>query len=186
MTVTGDFPGPAIRRDLAMRDMDGLDPSAVLPNHERRGLTRTDWEIATDVSTRDLQNGPINCVSLAAVQVSISYKTLEILIDKDIPEDSCMYREILAHEQQHVQVRADAHIRLKELLKQALSSSSRLPTSRKPLAAKNQEDSRQKALAAAQALVDEASAVVAAEALERNVLLDSPESYAALSARCPR
>lgn len=186
VTVTGDFPGPRIRRDLDARGMDAFDGGAVLPGHDRRGLTRTEWSLDTTVHTRDREVRGGVCLAVSAVLVRVDYKTLEVLLDRNLPESSCLYREILAHEQEHVQVRADAHMRLKELIRETLASSHKLPTARRPLLAKTSQEARQAAQDAAQALVQAAAKTVADEAAARNARIDSPESYAALAGRCPR
>lgn len=182
--VTGEFPGPAIRR-VPVATMERLDPGFVAaPGRTTRGLTNAEWSLHSSVDTVERDKGAWACLAIATVTVAISYKALEVLIDETLPEDSCLYREILAHEQEHVRVRADAHKRLQDLVVETLSASPRLPASARPALFKSVAEGRREALAAVKALVEEASQTAKGEADAHNARLDSPESYADLAVRC--
>ena len=65
-------------------------------------LLDVDWSVSLNTITRDV--GEHTCVIPASLDVFIGYRNPVIYISSDIEEDTCEYKLIKRHEQQHQQI----------------------------------------------------------------------------------
>lgn len=176
---------PIYSRDLDKRQMTARH-GLLKTNQTELGLTTS--EVRLEVMPKvwfQPQGGGRGCAVLDSVTVVFRISAVRVEIARDFPTDSCAYRVIREHEDQHVR-----------FVRQALEFA--LPDMRRRLAAAVEE---QRALvtrasssaAAAKAVQDAISARIrpAFEAYERearrlNASIDTPQSYAALHRRCAR
>jgi hypothetical protein len=147
-----------------------------------RGLTIDELRTETGytLATATLPDGS-RCVALKGIQAKVGSGGLTVLIDRRYQPGTCQYQAILEHEQQHVRINAEALTRTGRLLEQ------RLRAVANDWAGRWVPESEAKEIAAAVNDPGADSVRVARDAADaKHARLDSPESYAAVQARCDR
>ncbi len=77
-----------------------------------RGLTEADFNITYQIKTNAVNNGKQGCLFIEEIDVKYGYPNLVVYIEDKYHPNSCEYREILKHENEHVKVHQSV---LKEL-----------------------------------------------------------------------
>lgn len=134
--------------------------------------------------TLTFQGAGLACVSLDNVSVEVVLDPT-IYIAREIPQYSCLYNEILIHEQKHHQVSKRAMAWLAEQLPLRVEAFLRRLPDPRPVsdAAIGQETERLKAMIAGQ--VDKLFQQVNTIRAEADAKVDSEEEYARIAASCP-
>lgn len=118
------------------------------------------------------------------LRVDFSYNTLNVYVSNSYPEDSCGYRETLAHENQHVEIHRKIYFQFQKVLKDALANSKTLPLSSRPIVVESTEEGKKRVgemiAGLVQPVFNQFKETMAAEQAK----LDTPEEYDALKQRC--
>ena len=185
VSVQGEVPLPSQRRDLDAAGIDALSSAARIPGRVHRGLTRVNRKVETSVHFSDIGTPDgRSCIAVTGVIVRLRYEGLEILIDKDLDESGCDYREVQAHELDHYRTITLAHERIKDELAKALAAAPELPSGARPRLVDTRELGQEQAKALALARVKATLAEVDAASESRDAQIDSPENHAQMASRC--
>jgi hypothetical protein len=146
------------------------------------GLTRYQpfMELKVPVMTVKYSNGD-GCVHVDRVDVLLGYKDVTVYIPHEIPQGSCGFDEVVAHEKKHIAVNQrvlDEYVpQIEEKMRDYISRSGvrHQRNTDQALAALNQN------LAS---ILDEFATTMFTENARRQRLVDSPEEYLRVSSSC--
>lgn len=107
VNVTPLFGTPSYNFNTGLAELQNLSRDAyhVIPESLTLGLTHymPVLEIRPMGIAKDLPDGT-TCFHVEKVDITFGYKDVTVYVAKEIPEQSCGFNEILAHEQKHVAV----------------------------------------------------------------------------------
>jgi len=118
------------------------------------------------------------------LQVEFSYNTLNVFVSSRYPEDSCEYRETLAHENEHVEINRRVYFRYQKLIQEAFAQSKTLPLSSCPIQVGSIEEGKKKVEFMINSLVDPVFDQFKEVLTTEHAKIDTPENYAYLKQRC--
>lgn len=146
-----------------------------------RGITIDRTEARAELTLARVERGEERCVALSVLHGEVRSTELSVLIDRSYPPGSCQYEAILAHERQHVRISREALEHLASLLERRLRQVAERWSGRW-LAAGQEKQMRDEVDRA----LTEATSGASEQADQRNRTIDSPETYAAVQAKCGR
>jgi hypothetical protein len=107
INITTQFDDPTFdySQNIAAIQRLSSDTSHSIKEGLTLGLTRYDPVLEFRVPIREvsLASG-LSCAFVDHVDVTIGYKNVAVFIASEIPEDSCGFNQVLAHEQKHINV----------------------------------------------------------------------------------
>lgn len=175
---------PDYRHMLTRPQIGALGGNGHMPSDRRHaGLTqsRTAFSVKPTLRFYRLSGGRL-CAQLAEVEASWRMTRLQVDIAVEYGRASCPYREILAHENQHVAIAQKQFVAAQQGLRAKLAE---LVSQLRPFVIKGTPDQTARQVAAhLLAGVQPVLGVYNAEAARANAALDTPENYRAVSARC--
>ncbi|HEY5037656.1 MAG TPA: hypothetical protein VIJ93_01135 [bacterium] len=118
------------------------------------------------------------------LQVDFSYNTLNVYVTSNYPEDSCEYRETLAHENQHVEIHRRIYIEYQKTLRNVLTHSTGIPMADHPLAFSSKEEGKERIGKIIADVVDPVFDQFKQGMADEQAKIDTPENYAELRSRC--
>jgi hypothetical protein len=176
--------GYKIDRSLGRVELGRLMGEQALPGFHMQGLT--DITYATSpryvILTQKLSDGRW-CAGLQKVSVEFGLgEPAMVRIAREIPEESCRYASVLAHEMRHVGISARAVSEgageLRSALEKTVGSSS-------PFYGESEEAASAGLKASLQDTIDKVTRLHIARAEMENAAIDTRHSYELLSAECP-
>ncbi|MEO0391790.1 MAG: hypothetical protein AAF213_00930 [Pseudomonadota bacterium] len=157
----------------------------VLDGHHVGGLAVGDIQAQTQIAfDNDVSffTGD-TCVWVQAVQVNLSLHSM-IYIARELQRGSCDYRELLAHEQQHVAIDREVVTKYRPELRAHLERELINMGAVGPVPVDFARAAQTELISKVGALVDEKVSELHQERDARQQALDSPEEYARLNAAC--
>lgn len=118
------------------------------------------------------------------LQVDFSYNTLNVYVTNHYNEDSCEYKETLAHENQHVEVHRRVYRDYQDRLRETLGRSTGIPMSDRPLLVSSVEEGKARISRIISGIVDPVFDSFKRSIAEEQARLDTSENYAELKSRC--
>ncbi len=180
------FPTPTIRRDLSTDEIGRLKgtPEA---NIKVPGLTASKFHLQADYSlgeTRRFLKGGVK-VWVRNVTVRFGFSEMIVYVTRQYGEDSCPYRETLAHEMEHVEAHKRVWREWQEKLREAVRRAPQIPVKGSPGVYANLEEGKAKIGESISEALDpvfeefrQADNAVQAE-------MDTRASYEFLKQKCP-
>lgn len=148
------------------------------------GLTVAEFDISTRFTPQIEQYAGQFCVSLKNVEVTLSYPSLTVYIDKKYPAKSCEYKVIKEHEDYHVAVSQHALTFFKPDVERVLSQTL---ASLRPKIVNNERDIQSAFLKMQQAINTNLHPVIQhinTTMAKKNAAIDTKESYQKTTALC--
>ncbi len=104
VTVTALLPPPPETHTASYRELTSKLNRALRPDSDALGLSSSLLGENPRSSFRMVPHGGQDCYYLAALEVQFGYVERLVQVAREVPEESCLYREILGHERKHVAV----------------------------------------------------------------------------------
>lgn len=105
--VTPRFDAPSYDFHVGIGDIVAMSSDMHHAIHEglTLGLTRYEPVIAINAPIVGVRRSDgTSCTHVEHVDVSVGYENVVVYVARDIPQDSCGFHEIMAHEQKHINV----------------------------------------------------------------------------------
>lgn len=110
----------AIRHDVPSRALSHMLPPASQAGHAL-GATRAMASHHSEISLATLRLPLHGVCATANVRVALGFSALEVYVAREIETDSCLFKEVLAHENLHVREHRLALNRVRGLLQDVLA-----------------------------------------------------------------
>ena len=179
------LPSPNIRHVLRRSQIGALGGHGhMTSDRSHAGLTqaKTKFLVRPTLAFSRMADGGI-CATLKSVEVTWRMEQFQVDVAADYRRDSCPYREILRHENQHVDIFQRAFIAAERALRRDLSDLARRTTPFRVRGGDMQraaEEVSRNFMAAARPSLETYNR----DAGRENGAIDTPESYRAVAARC--
>ena len=104
VSVAPLLPSVPETHSASYRELSTMLTRALKPNQDVLGLSSARFGEKYSLETRMVKRGSRNCYYLAALRVEFGYTERLVQIAREVPEGSCMFKEIRGHEYRHVAV----------------------------------------------------------------------------------
>lgn len=169
-------------RDLGAIQALAKDSHHSIPEALTMGLTRYEPVIELHIAFKvKTMPGHLSCAQVERSDVTVGYRNVSILIANEIPQNSCGFNLVMAHEEKHIEV--NRHLLkdyvpiIEERLTSYLKANGAFPTTSADAA----EQSLRKNLTSVMGAL---LADMEHENTRWQMLVDSPEEYHRVSAAC--
>jgi hypothetical protein len=187
INVTARFDEPAYDYTVDLAALQALahDPRYVVHGGHTGltlGLTRYQPLIEFKVPVQTMEfSDALACARVDHVDVTFGYQAVTVYVPREIPQGSCGFDQVFAHEEKHIAVNRqilDEYVpRIEDSIKDSLRLNGVL-----------REQNADYAVALLkqklQSILDEAASEIFTENVRRQKLVDSPEEYRRVSAAC--
>lgn len=155
------------------------------PRSRVLGLTKGGLQINRTSTTRysSAPSGDGFCFWVTAVDVTLSYRTMEVYVAKEYDPGTCAYRAILEHEKEHVRAARKNLNRYAPRVRSALTSLL-IPTGREPAAVASPEDAEREVKALSRELLEPVYREMIESLRKTQAALDTPGEYRRVRRRC--
>ncbi|MNU59736.1 hypothetical protein D3C71_489110 [compost metagenome] len=184
INVYSTNPGFTVDHAKSRAELGGLMGQKAFPGFYTQGLTDVTYSTAPRflIASHELADGRW-CASLKRANVEFGLgEPARVHIAREIPEESCRYVTVLAHEMQHVGISQRTVGNAVEELQRALSNAAPKTS---PAFGKSEEAASDVLKASLQKIIDDVTRRYIARAEFENASIDTRQSYEALSAQCP-
>lgn len=183
VTLTTAIAAPTYHNDLTRARITRQAGHPAGTTAENSGLTRsrTAFSIRPRVTGYGVAGGPATCLVLDKVEARWQVTELRVDVASEYRPGTCQHREVLEHENQHVDITRDT---FREFVPRM---EARLKRAAAEIAPARRGDAQQVADRALERLRQAAGEVIAefqATMRRRHAAIDTPENYRAVSARC--
>ena len=169
---------------IQLRELMSRDSSVWATGHGHIPLglaqVRTTFKSSLEASVTGQRNGTY-CASLRSVTVEFRFTDSTIFVATDLPRDSCIYREVLAHEHKHVAVDAQLlnewNSRLRTEVTHAVSTVG-------TVSARSSDEAVKLLSARLEPNIRRTMDALMAERAHRQAQVDTPEEYHRVSRSC--
>jgi hypothetical protein len=144
------------------------------------GLTIGRYDLEVTVDTDSMRDSSGYCAQLRAAHVEIGLKQLDVIVDRRFADGSCQRQVVLDHESQHVDVFREAVRYYLPTIERTLAETP-LPINAHVT---NRDQARAAFLGPITGSLKPIFEAINGRARDGNTRLDTPESYAAVFARC--
>ncbi|MEE9251492.1 MAG: tetratricopeptide repeat protein [Alphaproteobacteria bacterium] len=155
------------------------------PHARVLGLAKGSLRIKTSARFSAAPSGDGFCFWVTAVDVTLSYRTMEVYVAKEYGPRTCPYRVILEHEKEHVRAARRNLRRYAPRVRSALTSLL-IPTGREPVAVASPEDAEREVQALSRELLEPVYEKMIESLHRSQAALDTPEQYRRVRRRCRR
>ncbi|HEU0117572.1 MAG TPA: hypothetical protein VFR09_02965 [Alphaproteobacteria bacterium] len=187
VNITPRFDDPVYDYHHNLRDLQSLshDPSHQVHGTHRGltlGLTSYEPMMAFKVPMKGVKfsNG-LACAHVEHVDVTVGYQNVVVYIPTEVPQGSCGFNEVMAHEQKHIAVNKRLLEKYLPIIQEKLEAYLKLNgvfrEQNADYAAKLLQDKLQ-------VIVNDVSSEMMNENQREQQLVDSPEEYRRVSATC--
>lgn len=106
VTVAVEDPAPQVRTDRSAAALRAESGAPWHPALQHLGLTvsRVEWRSLVEARIGPVGPGEEACATAAAVTLTLGHAEHVVRVASEVPRDSCLQREVEAHEQRHVEV----------------------------------------------------------------------------------
>jgi hypothetical protein len=177
-----DTPASRVHHDRSIDQLGGMVAHG--PGARVLGATDAGLEFGWRVDMRSAPYRGGYCVWVAGLRLTVRYPSPDIFIAREYRRGTCQYRNILAHEQEHVRISRATIKRFLPRLHMLLTSL-RIPTAQRPLHAASAARAEDELGALMRDLVDPVYQDMAQALAGEQADLDSPASYRRLFRHCP-
>lgn len=183
ITVTEQLPEPVMDRSQSSAALSGL-MGASLPGMVHRGVTSSTtivqpaWRILSQEIAPDVW-----CTNIASINVTLGIsEPVRVYIASDVEPGSCVDRVTIEHEQLHVNHLYESHWDKKAAIEERLPD---IIAQLMPMKTTNPDQVNEYLKAALGQRLDEVTGPIERQRQLKDMSIDTPQSYRALSARCP-
>ncbi len=188
--VEGKVPEYRLRRDLGTDEIRELEREKGFDNADRT-LGFTSYETRSEihfnidfVHDAKEENEP-GCAWIRQLTTRFDVTLIDIFVPVEYQPDSCPYKEIKEHEEQHVQILREAHAQFLENLKRMLGAPGALHDGSSPIQAATMDEAKAQLSDEMQRTLDDFIKDFSDTLARRQREIDTPENYAAIQSRCP-
>lgn len=184
INVYSTNPGFTVDHAKSRAELGGMMGQKAFPGFYTQGLTDVTYSTAPRflIASHELADGRW-CASLKRANVEFGLgEPARVHIAREIPEKSCRYVTVLAHEMQHVGISQRTVGNAVEELQRALSNAA---TKTSPAFGKSEEAASDVLKASLQKVIDDVTRRYIARAEFENASIDTRQSYETLTAQCP-
>ncbi len=184
VNVYSTNPGFTVDHAKSRAELGGMMGQKAFPGFYTQGLTDVTYSTAPRflIASQELADGRW-CASLKRANVEFGLgEPARVHIAKEIPDESCRYVTVLAHEMQHVGISQRAVGNAVEELQRKLSDA--VP-SLSPSFGKSEEAASDLLKASLQKVVNDVTRRHLARAEFENASIDTRQSYETLTTQCP-
>ena len=164
-----------------MQDLSAKRGSPIDFRHRLLGVTVINPKFAISGKGQTLRHGNVSCVYFTELKAMWGWDSMSVYVAREFAEDSCAYRAVMDHENQHVAVHNQAIEDFAPLAREAMERAIRAMG---PVVSTDPNRAFDLMMNDINARVQPIVREFNAFNLRRNGALDTPESYAAVSARC--
>jgi hypothetical protein len=176
-----------IRRDVDLTALSRLPGTeAPGPGGRLQGLTVVHHGMSynTAIAVTEPWFGGQKCAWVAKLTIDLTPGEFSIIVPSDYADDSCEAEQILAHEKLHEEAHRDVLAQAAERMRQAFAKDAGLPTRETSLAVIDRTDAENRVELLVDAVAKPVFKDFSAELKRRQQVLDIPENYRWVSARC--
>jgi hypothetical protein len=184
VTVIPMDPGFTVDHDKTRSELGGMIGRKAFPGFYTQGLTDVTYATAPRflIESQQLADGRW-CATLQQATIEFGLSSpASIHIASEIPEGSCRYVSVLAHERRHVAISQRAIEGAVDALRAELDAAARSSPS---AVGQNEEAASGLLKASLQKVIEDVTRKQIAQADFDNALIDTRDSYAELTAQCP-
>lgn len=178
-----EIPRVPVDHDFSIAELGELSFHG--PRSRVLGLTKSRLRIKTSARYSAVRSGDAFCFWVTAVDVTLSYRTMEVYVAKEYGPRTCPYRVILEHEKGHVRAAQKNLKRYAPRVRSALTSLL-IPTGREPVAVASPEDAEREVRALSRELLEPVYEQMIESLHRTQAALDTPEEYRRVRRRCRR
>jgi hypothetical protein len=184
INVYSTNPGFTVDRTKSRSELGGMMGQKAFPGFYTQGLTDVTYSTSPRflIASHELADGRW-CASLKRANIEFGLgEPARVHIASEIPEGTCRYVTVLAHEMQHVGISQRAVGDAVENLRQVLVASAPRMS---PAFGKSEEAASDVLKASLQKVIDGTTRKYIARAEFENASIDTRQSYETLTAQCP-
>lgn len=184
VNVYSTNPGLTVDHTKSRAELGGMMGQKAFPGFYTQGLTDVTYSTAPRflIASQELADGRW-CASLKRANVEFGLgEPARVHIAREIPDASCRYVTVLAHEMQHVGISQRAVGNAVDDLREALSKAAPKVS---PAFGKSEEAASELLKTSLQKIIDDVTRKHIARAEFENASIDTRQSYEALTALCP-
>jgi hypothetical protein len=182
LKVNIQAPKETLDRSKDSRSLSAMLSDSSLPGYVTQGLTRVDYSAgySSEYLSRQRRDGTW-CSTVNAVTVDFGFRTPpQIYVASELTEGSCIYREVMKHEYQHLRIAKDTLEAGRKWITKALKEELS-----KDGAISNTSDAANAMIERRiNGIVNKITAGLYQTARFKNLALDTPENYARLGKLC--
>ncbi|MDX6768641.1 MAG: hypothetical protein SF051_03855 [Elusimicrobiota bacterium] len=174
----------ALRRDLSLDELARLGEG--VGTGRLQGLTVVDHSFERKWArtiTSSRKPGRM-CVWLTKFTVDLSPSRAEVFVPREYPDGSCEETEVMRHEREHEEAHRVSLAEFSDRLARDLAAADWLPVEGAPLEVADEAEADRRMEAAFDRIFLPARAAFMESLRERNAVLDLPENYRWVTARC--
>ncbi len=183
VNVRIEIPPVPVNHEFGIAELGAL--SFHRPRARVLGLAKGSLQIKTSARFSAAPSGDGFCFWVTAVDVTLSYLTMEVYVAKEYGPRTCPYRVILEHEKEHVRAARRNLRRYAPRVRSALTSLL-IPTGREPVAVASPEDAEREVQALSRELLEPVYEKMIESLHRSQAALDTPEQYRRVRRRCRR
>lgn len=173
-----------LRRDLSLAELARLGEG--VGSGRLQGLTVVEHSFErkwTRTITSSHKDGRY-CVWLTKLKVDLTPAKAEVYVPREYPPGSCEHDEVLKHERDHEDAHRESLAEFTSRLADAFAAADWLPVEGAPLEVSGEEDADARLDAAFERIFAPERARFLEELGRRNAVLDIPDNYRWVTARC--
>ena len=187
--IGGECSSYRLRHDLPLQEIRVLEREKEQRQPERT-LGFTSYEMKSSfefaMNFRQAPGEPGGCAWLSDIKALFDVAHINVFIPSEYVPPSCEYRQILAHEEEHVRILEETYREFREVLTRILrADGSATFESTAPLRADSQASAKAQIQGELQRRLDDFMDDFKDTLEKRQATIDTEENYRAIQSRCP-
>jgi hypothetical protein len=178
---------PVLHHNLNTSQIEALRPGrAPSGGLHNPGLTIAEQTMKTDYRIGGSKNSRSKhyCVWAESVKVEFHYTKMDVYVSNQYAKETCAYKVILDHENQHVAINQRVLAKYLAFMKAALKRDRTIPTKANPLAASTLESGRAAIAARVERVLQPLDRQYMKEVRAENAKIDTLANYKKTQAKC--
>lgn len=180
-----NFPQPVYHHDLNTQQIEALAQGGG-ENYHVYGLTQANYQLNTHYqvnSSKKWFKGQYT-MWVDNLRVEFAYTTVNVYVTSNYKEDSCEYRQTLAHENRHVSINRQVYEKYQKVFQDALAASKGLPLYESPITVGSWDEGKEKIGQMISVVTDPVFDRFKEELGEAQAVIDTPQEYDLLRQSC--
>lgn len=155
-----------------------------IKNYKIRGLTKAKLDVKMHGKSKIFKKNKSYCAGLTDINFTIGYDRIDVYIDKKYKKNSCQHKTIKRHEDEHVAIFREAISFFKPDIQKALRKATKDLKYEESSSKQSLEKVTKKQLERVEMKIMPLLKHINKKLQEKQLLIDTPESYRSLSKRC--
>jgi hypothetical protein len=179
------FPDPVYHHDLNTQQIEALAQGGG-ENYHVYGLTQADYQLNTHFQVNGSKKWFKDQYTMWVdnLRVEFSYTTVNVYVTSNYKDDSCEYRQTLAHENQHVEINRQVYGKYEKVFQDTLAGSRDLPLYDRPITVGSWDEGKERIGRMISTVTDPVFDRFKEELGQAQSVIDTPQEYDLLRQSC--